>query len=427
MSKIIGLQVENVKRVSAVEIIPKENMIVIGGKNAQGKTSCLDAITMALGGGNEIPDGVLKKGAKKGFVKIDLGDVIVTRTFTASGTTSLVVTNAEGAKYNSPQSILDALLGKLTFDPLKFMGMDGKKQAELLMEIAGLSFADKDAERKEVYDERTAVNRELVSLEARLVAAPRYPGEPKELVSVEELNNQLAIAADTNTSIARLRSDIAAKKEQGIQLKATRAQRAERVAKLREELSSELLLLDADDNTLEEFREQLQEMLDLAKDQTEINTTEVLEKIKAAEEINLKIQANLDHAEIEKQASAKMDDSEALTARISAIDEAKNTAITGAQMPVDGLAFSPEGEVTFNGVALAQASGAEQLRVSVAIGSAINPKLRVMLCREGAVLDDDSLALLGKFAEEKDIQVWVESCHAGELATVTIVNGEVEE
>ena len=48
--KIVSLEAENYKRLKAVEITPDGNMVVIGGRNAQGKSSVLDAIWAALGG-----------------------------------------------------------------------------------------------------------------------------------------------------------------------------------------------------------------------------------------------------------------------------------------------------------------------------------------------------------------------------------------
>ena len=45
------LELENVKRVQALTLVPAETgLTVIGGKNNQGKTSVLDAIAWALGG-----------------------------------------------------------------------------------------------------------------------------------------------------------------------------------------------------------------------------------------------------------------------------------------------------------------------------------------------------------------------------------------
>ena len=45
---IVSLEIENVKRLSAVQITPDGSTVVIGGDNAQGKSSVLDANTHAL-------------------------------------------------------------------------------------------------------------------------------------------------------------------------------------------------------------------------------------------------------------------------------------------------------------------------------------------------------------------------------------------
>ena len=48
--KINSLELENVKRIKAVQIEPSENgLTIIGGNNNNGKTSVLDAITWCLG------------------------------------------------------------------------------------------------------------------------------------------------------------------------------------------------------------------------------------------------------------------------------------------------------------------------------------------------------------------------------------------
>lgn len=48
--RIITLKAENVKRLKAVEIQPDGDVVVIAGRNAQGKSSVLDAIWLALAG-----------------------------------------------------------------------------------------------------------------------------------------------------------------------------------------------------------------------------------------------------------------------------------------------------------------------------------------------------------------------------------------
>ena len=90
--KIVRLEAENVKRLVAVEIAPDGSLVVIGGKNGAGKSSTLDSIAMALGGKDLVPEKPLRDGAEKGHVEVDLGDLIVRRTFTAAGGGSLEAT-----------------------------------------------------------------------------------------------------------------------------------------------------------------------------------------------------------------------------------------------------------------------------------------------------------------------------------------------
>ena len=62
--KISSLEIENVKRVKAVQLTPAENgLMIIGGKNNQGKTSVLDAIAWALGGDRLKPSQAVREGS----------------------------------------------------------------------------------------------------------------------------------------------------------------------------------------------------------------------------------------------------------------------------------------------------------------------------------------------------------------------------
>jgi hypothetical protein len=94
---------------------------------------------------------------------------------------------------------------------------------------------------------------------------------------------------------------------------------------------------------------------------------------------------------------------------------------------VPGLGLSDDG-VTFGGLPFAQASSSEQLRVSVAIGLALNPKLKVLLIRNGNMLDDDSLKAVAAQAEEAGAQVWCEWVTSNpEGVSVMIEDGRVAE
>ena len=89
--KIIELRAENVMRLKAVEITPDGTVQVIGGRNAQGKSAVLNAIWLALGGGKASKDisRPIRDGEENASVRLDLGDLVVTRTWTQKGTSLL--------------------------------------------------------------------------------------------------------------------------------------------------------------------------------------------------------------------------------------------------------------------------------------------------------------------------------------------------
>jgi len=79
------------------------------------------------------------------------------------------------------------------------------------------------------------------------------------------------------------------------------------------------------------------------------------------------------------------------------------------------------------GVPFSQASSAEQLRVSVAMGLAMNPTLRVVLIRDGSLLDSASMQLIAEEAAKNKAQVWVERVSEdGAGCTVVIEDGMVQ-
>jgi recombinational DNA repair ATPase RecF len=140
--RIVQLQAENFKRLTAVEITPEGNVVEVTGKNGSGKSSVLDAIYVALVGRSAAPPKPIRNGEEKCLLKLDLGDLTVTRTFTvkegAAYTDTLKVENAEGLRHGKPQEVLDALLGEIGFDPFEFVQMKPAEQADTLLRMVPL-------------------------------------------------------------------------------------------------------------------------------------------------------------------------------------------------------------------------------------------------------------------------------------------------
>ena len=95
-------------------------------------------------------------------------------------------------------------------------------------------------------------------------------------------------------------------------------------------------------------------------------------------------------------------------------------------MPVAGLSFD-EGEVLFGGIPFNQLATSEKIRIGAAIACALNPTLRVMIVKDGSLLDDDALAVLAGVARNKGMQVWIERVGSDRHTSVVIEDGCVAE
>ena len=174
-----------------LKITPEGNLVVIGGMNDQGKTSTIDSIAMAFGGKKYIPPKPVRKGAKKATIVAETEDLIITRTMTKDGGGSLKVSTKDGQVHQSPQAVLDALTGQLTFDPLMFSRMKVDKQLETLKELVGLDFTELESKRKTLYDNRSEINTEGKRKVGFLESMTTYPDAPEKEVLVSALMDEL--------------------------------------------------------------------------------------------------------------------------------------------------------------------------------------------------------------------------------------------
>ena len=112
--KVTEFKIENVKKVRTIELdCTGESLTVIGGKNAQGKTSVLDAIVFALGGNKYKPTEYKNTdtvGDPSIVIKFDNG-IIVER---SGKNGSLKVTDENGKK--AGQALLNEFVSQFALD-----------------------------------------------------------------------------------------------------------------------------------------------------------------------------------------------------------------------------------------------------------------------------------------------------------------------
>ena len=155
----------------------------------------------------------------------------------------------------------------------------------------------------------------------------------------------------------------------------------------------------------------------------EIDTAEVAAELRAANEKNAEIRAGQAYRALSNEHRAAEDVWNAINLRMEGRKTERAEALARAEMPVEGISIG-DGEVLYKGLPFAQASAAEQIRVSMALGMASNPRLRVLRIVDGSLLDDDSLAMIGEEAGKQGFQVWIERVDTSGKVGVLMEDGE---
>ena len=429
--KIVSLRAENVKRLVAVEITPTGNVVEITGKNGNGKTSVLDSIWWAMAGVKNIQGKPIRKGESKALIELDLGELRVKRTFTSKDggdyTTSLTVTNAEGLKFSKPQEVLDKLIDSLAFDPLEFARAKPADQLAMLRKfVPGVDFELIELQNKTDYDRRTILNRAIRDHEGAMAAVQVPEVDNEEEVDVTAIESQLLEAVTANGNIEARKAN---RERAHDQIKALRAQCSDKIEEAnRLRFQADELVRQA--GLKSDEADELQSKLDAAGPLPErVDTTKLRAEMDAARAHNQALSRRADRIAERNRYKKLIDEAQAAADKHTKDREeriaARDKAIAEAAIPVPGITFG-EGEVLMNGIPFGQASDAEQLRASIAIAMAGNPKLRVIRVRDGSLLDSASMAILAEMASANDMQVWVEQVTDGENVGIVIEDGHVK-
>lgn len=441
--KIVKLVAENIKRLHAVEIQPEGALITIGGKNGAGKSSVLDSIAYAMGGEKLVPSEPIRTGESEAKIVVTLDDLVVTRKFkreritdTGSDQTqvwgetrsTLTVTNADGtARYNSPQAVLDKLLGRLTFDPLQFARDDPKKQHETLRKLVGIDVTPIEEKRRTAFAERASLKRSADVKAAQILAMPKHEDVPAEEIPLTEISNEMLRAEELRTQAEEAERAVLQTENELTRVGAD-IQRSEDIIKqLQKEIAENEMLLETRRAKAREKLAEKEAREEVARSARSVvpDTTVIRQRLSDIEVTNLRVRANMRHAAEEAALGELLAQVEARDADVRQAVEDKHAALAAARFPVEGLGLSDDG-VTFNGLPFTQAGSAEQVRVSVAIGVALNPTLKVLLIRNGNLLDSESLRTVAAQANEADMQVWMEwVSETKDGVAVMLIDGEV--
>lgn len=398
--KVLQLIITDLKRISVIEICPKTGKpIILTGDNAQGKSSVLDALVLALD--NTGLDDPVRHGRPSGSVKLILGadkaEYLLERRIPRSGAPSLILTDMEGRKVDKPQTFLNGLIGNYAFDPLEFNALKSKDQVEALKKCAGLDFAEVDAERKTAFDDRTAVTKEGKELAAQLAAVPAPADDcPTEEVSAVDLIAALNALEDQKRKKAALSEE----------LKRATTNHTSSTNKV-EELAAKLREAKVDEQAFETAAAVAKTKHEAAPEPTVDEISAATAAINNIEATNRAVRSAAKHRDLTEKAKAKRLSYASLDAQIKRIDERKSESVKNANLPIKGLELTDEG-VMFNGTFFSQLSTAEQIRISTLVAMSQNPTLKIIIIREGALMNTANLTMMSDLATEKGFQLWIE-------------------
>lgn len=372
--KISALELENVKRIRAVALRPTENgLTVIGGRNGQGKTSVVDAISWALGGKRKQPSKPNREGsATPAKLHVELSNGLVVER--SGKNASLTVTDPSGKK--AGQKLLDSFIEELAIDLPKFMVMTDNEKAQELLRIIGIGgeLDELDKKLSDLKAERLDIGQRKRAKDKIAEEMPFFPDAPDHRVSPAELIEQL------------------------------------------KRKTEELMKLTDD------YQTALRDAADLEDEKTD----EIEQSIANIDALNQKVEANERRKQALKDAESLNDDYQSCNSEVNAAEDQRKKLLETARMPLDGLTVE-DGKLVYNGAVWSDMSGAEQLRVATAVVRSLKPECGFVLVDKLEQMDSQTLAEFGAWAESEGLQVIGTRVATDDTCSVIIEDGRVVE
>lgn len=386
--------VTDYKGVHQIDLSPTGSLVVIAGGNGAGKSSFIDAITELFDPkGAKLTPKPIREGAEEAraeYLDEDL-QLRISRVWKKNGTAgTLTVEATDGARYSKPSEVVAELLGGAIFDPVAFLNLDERRQREALLEKVDLPF-DLDTlsrEKAGAEQRRLEAGREVKRLEGALASLPKpVESTPDEEVASADVLAEIEEAQriDRTWHEASADYDAAAARYDEIGRQIEELQRQQVAAQERQQAAAERL------NSLPE----------------QIPLEPLQERLRGLDAVNQAVRDRKAYERTAADLAVAQHQHEGAQHALDAIEKTKREGLATAEFPVAGLSVDEDG-VTFDGVPFGQVNSAMRRRVAFAIATAGNPKLKLVIVKDGDLLDADSLAAIREVADERGYTVLVE-------------------
>lgn len=225
--RVNRITIKNILGIDELDFAPGKVTIISGG-NGTGKTSALESVRSVVEGGHDAT--LLRNGADKGEIVIVLDDGTKLSKTVKAGKSVLNVQNSAGGDVTAPKSFVDGLVDTFSWNPIEFITAKKDKRVQTLLEMTPFKIDPAkiptkfcttrhilspseplvylDAVRKDIFDNRTGVNRILK--EKTATAKEIRDGLPPEDETISSIDARLSdsnvfisgMSEDANTNIA---------------------------------------------------------------------------------------------------------------------------------------------------------------------------------------------------------------------------------
>lgn len=469
-AKITGISVQDFKRVKLVEIQPCENgLTILGGRNAQGKSSVLDAIAYALGGEAFRPSDINNHDADgNARIRVEIDGLVVER---AGKNGALKIIDSRGMRGN--QTLLNEIVSRFALDLGTFMQANDTEKAKLLLkmfpQLEG-ALAKLKAKADAIRVQRADWNRDRKRMQAQFDAMPKEDA-PTQEINVLVIQDQLGEANADRMKAMNEKVEINSLENQALAEddKATQAENKERqLDKLLEEFETQqtaerqklLGMIALLNQQLREFdeaapgkRQEIKTARLKSKAEAEEHRAKAEALRKDAEERKTRndaklatLQGRIEELQAQARTATETNESvrrnkarESLYNEIQALDvniagytrslveiEAARTALLQeAQLPLPELSITEDGKLLYRGQEWDCMSGSERLKVATAICMKAKPNCGFVLIDGLEAMDRETLEEFGKYLESQRMQ-GIGTIVGDNAATVIIEDGRVK-
>ena len=429
MTRIQQLTVENFKKLKFVDIKTDEmgNVIVLKGRNGQGKSSIIDSMMVAMGGPKVAPDDPVRHGQKDARIVATLDDgTKITREFFGDGNQRLTLIDEKGHAVQSPQAWLNKLMSTFAFEPQKFIVSSSLERVRLLYDLVGLTESEELRIRDDLIASRIADKRIRKNLAERLSSMPKWREIEEEAINFSKTMEAILEVTGTKIAFGPESDDIDKWDWLAGEVKNYCSKREDIYRKIN---VSNNLINELEDK-LKRLKEENKELQNIAAKQYEFPLSLDFERLAEAGRQQAKqalkesaLRSENEHCKKEMQSvSQGLDKTERAIAEIEeAIKQKIEVAFGDSKFAIDD-------DLCVLDIPFSQLSQSEKLFTAIEVALVQNPTLRVVRLSEGSLFDNATRQKLEELADKHDFQVWLEVVSddkQGSSGVLIIEDGEI--